>query len=68
MPKPRLSWIDVAWIGNPEKVVGFAVSVRGLSPASSLRLQTLGLGGRRHLGCGLLLPTAARELQGASEL
>jgi CRISPR-associated protein Cas6 len=48
--------------------VGFALTVQGLSPDSSLRLQTLGLGGRRHMGCGLFLPTAARELQGQSEL
>ncbi|WP_071905009.1 type I-MYXAN CRISPR-associated protein Cas6/Cmx6 [Cystobacter ferrugineus] len=40
-----------------KKVVGFALTVRELSPDSSLRLQTLGLGGRRHMGCGLFLPT-----------
>lgn len=42
-----------------KKVVGFALTVRGLSPASSLRLQSHGLGGRRHMGCGLFLPTRA---------
>ncbi|WPB79413.1 type I-MYXAN CRISPR-associated protein Cas6/Cmx6 [Archangium violaceum] len=39
------------------KVVGFALTVRGLTPEDSLRLQVQGLGGRRHLGCGLFLPT-----------
>jgi CRISPR-associated protein Cas6 len=39
------------------KVVGFALTVRRLTPEASLRLQVHGLGGRRHLGCGLFLPT-----------
>jgi CRISPR-associated protein Cas6 len=39
------------------KVMGFALTVRGLAPEDSLRLQVHGLGGRRHLGCGLFLPT-----------
>jgi CRISPR-associated protein Cas6 len=42
---------------SDKKVVGFALTVRDLSPESSLRLQTRGLGGRRHMGCGLFLPT-----------
>jgi CRISPR-associated protein Cas6 len=39
------------------KVVGFALDLAGLSEAASLRLQEQGLGGRRHMGCGLFLPT-----------
>ncbi|OJH33914.1 type I-MYXAN CRISPR-associated protein Cas6/Cmx6 [Cystobacter ferrugineus] len=43
-----------------KKVVGFALDVSGLSPESSLLLQEQGLGGRRHMGCGLFLPTRLR--------
>jgi CRISPR-associated protein Cas6 len=39
------------------KVVGFALDLSGLSEAASLLLQEQGLGGRRHMGCGLFLPT-----------
>lgn len=34
---------------------GFAVVVHDLSPSHSLRLQTIGLGGARRLGCGLFV-------------
>lgn len=37
-------------------IVGYAVTVCGLSAADSLRLQAEGLGGRRRLGCGFFLP------------
>lgn len=37
-------------------VVGFAVSLRGLGAAESILLQENGLGGRRRIGCGILLP------------
>ncbi|HYH97865.1 type I-MYXAN CRISPR-associated protein Cas6/Cmx6 [Hyalangium sp.] len=51
-----------------KKVVGFALTVSELSPESSRLLQERGLGGRRHMGCGLFLPTplrgAARAPQG----
>jgi CRISPR-associated protein Cas6 len=43
------------------KVVGFALDVSELSPESSLKLQEMGLGGRRHMGCGLFLPTRLRS-------
>lgn len=42
------------------KVIGFGLTVSGLSPESSLVLQERGLGGRRHMGCGLFLPTRLR--------
>ncbi|MBZ4423282.1 type I-MYXAN CRISPR-associated protein Cas6/Cmx6 [Myxococcus sp. RHSTA-1-4] len=47
-----------------KKVVGFALDVEGLSGEHSLLLQEQGLGGRRHMGCGLFLPTrpAARSI------
>jgi CRISPR-associated protein Cas6 len=44
-----------------KKVVGFGLTVNGLSPESSLLLQERGLGGRRHMGCGLFLPTRLRD-------
>jgi len=37
-------------------VVGYAVTVSGLSPDDSLTLQAMGLGGRRHMGCGVFVP------------
>ena len=37
-------------------IIGYAVTVSGLSAADSLRLQAVGLGGRRRLGCGFFLP------------
>jgi CRISPR-associated protein Cas6 len=42
-----------------KKVVGFALDLSGLAPDASLLLQEKGLGGRRHMGCGLFLPTRA---------
>lgn len=37
-------------------IVGFVVGIDGLGPAESLRVQTAGIGGRRHMGAGLFLP------------
>lgn len=42
-----------------KKVVGFAVIVSGLRADDSVQLQSIGIGGRRHMGAGLFLP--ARE-------
>ena len=42
------------------EVVGFAVRVTALAPDHSLRLQALGLGGRRRFGCGVFVPTRGR--------
>lgn len=36
-----------------QTVVGFTTEVSGLSEEDSLKLQVRGLGGRRHLGCGI---------------
>lgn len=38
-------------------IVGFTIAVRHLNEVDSVKLQTHGLGGRRHMGCGLFLPT-----------
>lgn len=37
-------------------VVGFTLKVTGLSDEDSLKLQQQGIGGRRHMGCGIFLP------------
>mgnify|MGYP005863670411 CR=1 FL=1 len=39
-----------------KKVVGFAMVVSELAAEESLTLQERGLGGRRHMGCGLFVP------------
>lgn len=36
-------------------IVGFALRVDGLTDEESVKLQELGLGGRRHMGCGLFI-------------
>jgi len=38
------------------KVVGFSLAAHGLGDEDSIRLQTVGLGGRRAMGCGLFNP------------
>lgn len=43
------------------KVVGFGVRVTGLSEEGSRMLQAVGLGGRRHMGCGLFLPRSSHS-------
>jgi CRISPR-associated endonuclease/helicase Cas3 len=43
------------------RIVGFTLKVEGLKPKESLRLQESGLGGRRHMGCGLFLPARGEE-------
>jgi len=41
-------------IGYQERI-GFGLEVRGLSPAESLRVQELGIGGYRKFGCGIFV-------------
>jgi CRISPR-associated endonuclease/helicase Cas3 len=41
---------------HDKEVVGFAVRVGGLGAEDSLRLQAVGLGGRRRFGCGVFVP------------
>lgn len=50
-----------------DKVVGFGLELLDLKPEASLVIQEKGLGGRRHMGCGLFLPTrtARRRAAGA---
>ena len=44
-----------------KKVVGFAIIISELTDEESLILQEKGLGGRRHMGCGLFLPYKGKE-------
>lgn len=43
-----------------QRVIGYAVRVHGLSPDHSLKLQSVGLGGKRTMGCGLFRPARIR--------
>lgn len=43
-----------------KEVVGYEVVLEALSADESLRIQESGLGGRRHMGCGVFVPLAAR--------
>lgn len=42
------------------RVVGFGLELSDLKPEASLVLQEKGLGGRRHMGCGLFLPSRVK--------
>jgi len=44
-----------------KEVVGYEVLVEGLTAAESIALQEHGLGGRRHMGCGIFVPFTGRE-------
>ncbi|WP_017303318.1 type I-MYXAN CRISPR-associated protein Cas6/Cmx6 [Spirulina subsalsa] len=39
-----------------KNVLGYGVTVEGLNPENSLKLQGMGLGGRKHFGCGWFYP------------
>jgi CRISPR-associated protein Cas6 len=43
-----------------KEVVGYEVMIESLTAGESLALQEHGLGGRRHMGCGIFTPIAAR--------
>ncbi len=44
-----------------KKVVGYAVMLSGLTAEESVKVQEEGVGGRRHMGCGLFLPARNGE-------
>lgn len=44
-----------------KEVVGYEVIVSGLTGEKSIFLQQHGIGGRRHMGCGIFVPTEQRE-------
>jgi CRISPR-associated protein Cas6 len=39
-----------------KEIVGYEVLVEGLTAAESIMLQERGLGGKRHMGCGVFVP------------
>jgi CRISPR-associated protein Cas6 len=43
-----------------KQVVGFEVMAFGLDAEDSVRLQEVGIGGRRHMGCGMFVPFRRR--------
>jgi CRISPR-associated protein Cas6 len=45
-----------------KRIIGYALQVAGLTAEESVRLQELGLGGRRRMGCGFFVPYQARVL------
>ncbi len=44
-----------------KEVVGYEVIIEGLTAEESLNIQEQGLGGRRHMGCGVFAPFVQRE-------
>ena len=44
-----------------KEVVGYELLVEAVAPDESLTLQTHGIGGRRHMGCGIFVPTAREQ-------
>ena len=44
-----------------KEVVGYEVILNGLAPSESLAVQAEGIGGRRHMGCGVFVPVAAAQ-------
>ena len=62
---------DRQWAGEPrrqvlrikgKRIVGYALQVAGLNAEESVRLQELGLGGRRRMGCGFFVPYQPRVI------
>lgn len=45
-------------------VMGYGVVIEGLKPEDSIKIQCLGIGGRKHFGCGWFYPN--RELANAA--
>lgn len=46
-----------------KSIVGYSVRVSGVSDEDSLKLQEVGLGGRRRMGCGIFVPVQPRGYQ-----
>ncbi len=45
-----------------KEVVGYEVIAEGLTAQDSISLQEFGLGGRRHMGCGIFLPLTRKHI------
>lgn len=52
---PRDPYIRRTLRIRDKEIVGFALTVSELSVEDSLKLQEIGLGGRRHFGCGVFV-------------
>ena len=52
--------------GESGEVCGFSLMLHGLSAAHSLRIQQLGLGDARKLGCGIFVPHKTATAVGAA--
>ena len=62
-PKPDgTSYVKRTIKIRDKDVVGFAVQVEGLSDESSIRLQEVGIGGRRKMGCGVFVPVKKERI------
>lgn len=48
-------------------VAGWAVDIRGLSKTDSLRIQATGLGGKRHMGCGVFRASILDKYRGCGK-
>ena len=44
-----------------KEVVGYELIIEGLTADESIAIQTAGLGGRRHMGCGVFVPHLPAE-------
>jgi CRISPR-associated protein Cas6 len=52
----RDPWVRRTLRVRDRTVVGYALDVVDLAPDDAIRLQAIGLGGRRRFGCGIFLP------------
>jgi CRISPR-associated protein Cas6 len=43
------------------RIIGYSLRVGGLTAESSLKLQIVGLGGKRTMGCGIFRPARIKE-------
>jgi CRISPR-associated protein Cas6 len=46
-----------------KEVVGYELIIEGLTADESIAIQTAGLGGRRHMGCGVFVPLLPKVIQ-----
>jgi CRISPR-associated protein Cas6 len=46
-----------------KEVVGYELVIEGLTADESVAIQTTGLGGRRHMGCGVFVPHLQAEVR-----
>jgi CRISPR-associated protein Cas6 len=46
-----------------KEVVGYEVIIEGLTAHESIAIQTIGIGGRRHMGCGVFVPLLPKEVK-----